>query len=52
MLKDLLNIEGIQKLDRKAQKETQGGQFLCETFCVDRMRRCLDANGNIIWVPC
>jgi len=52
MLKDLLNIKGIQELDKKVQQSTQGGQLLCEDVCIFGQRRCYINKTDFIWVDC
>jgi hypothetical protein len=48
----MLNIEGVQELNKKAQQATQGGQLVCLNLCENGLRRCIDIRGNLIWVPC
>lgn len=52
MLRNILNIEGIQELDKKAQQSTQGGTMLCEDECIFGQRRCYITKTEFIWVPC
>jgi hypothetical protein len=53
MLKNMLNIEGVQELNRKTQQSTHGGQqIICLDLCENGLRRCIDSRGNLIWIPC
>lgn len=52
MLKKILSIEGIQELDKKSQRATQGGQLLCEDQCVLGLRLCYISKTETIQVPC
>ena len=52
MLRKMLNIEGVQELDKNAQRATQGGQLLCEDTCVFGLRLCYINKTDTIYVPC
>lgn len=53
MLRKILKINGIQELNKKAQKNTQGGvQFLCEEACILGFRLCYIDKNTTFYQPC
>ncbi|QHI35354.1 hypothetical protein IMCC3317_07000 [Kordia antarctica] len=55
MLKSILNIKNVQKLDKKTQAEVLGGmQYLCEDFCDPFLnaRRCYTSKTDFFWQAC
>ena len=55
MLKTILNIKNVHKLDKESQAGTLGGmQFLCEDFCdpFTNMRLCYINKTETFYQPC
>lgn len=53
MLKTILRIKSVQKIEKKQQAEILGGmQYLCEETCNFGYRKCYTSKTEFFYQPC
>lgn len=53
MLKTILRIKSVQKIEKKKQAEILGGmQYLCEETCNFGYRKCYKSKTEFFYQPC
>ena len=52
MLKSILKLKGVQRIDKESQNLILGGSFLCEEDCIFNLRLCYINRFETFYQPC